>query len=86
MLYEVITRTGVLRTEGRIVDVSLNAENGHLERVVLKSGESVEGDFFIDCSGFSALLMEKAMGVKFQDWSQWLPCDRAVAVPSRNVV
>jgi tryptophan halogenase len=68
-----------------VVDVSLNPENGHLESLLLKSGERIEADFFIDCSGFSALLIEKSMQVKFQDWSQWLPCDRAVAVPSQNV-
>ena len=75
-------RLGVTRTEGRIVDVELRPEDGFIERLVLQGGERIAGDFFIDCSGFSALLTEKALGVKFVDWSQWLPCDRAVAVPS----
>jgi len=83
-LREYAERTGVQRTEGRVVDVSLHPESGHLERLLLQSGEQGEGDFFIDCSGFSALLIEKTMQVKVQDWSQWLPCDRAVAVPSQN--
>ena len=75
---------GVKRTEGKIVDVELRPEDGYIENLVLKSGERIGGDFFIDCSGFAALLTEKALGVKFIDWSQWLPCDSAVAVPSKN--
>lgn len=76
---------GVKRTEGRIVDVELRPEDGYIDKLVLKGGERIGGDFFIDCSGFAALLIEKSLGVKFIDWSQWLPCDSAVAVPSRNV-
>lgn len=76
---------GVKRTEGKVVKVKLKPEDGFIESVTLASGEKIEGDFFIDCSGFRALLIGKAMRVKFQDWSQWLPCDRAVTVASRNV-
>jgi tryptophan halogenase len=76
---------GVERIEGRIVDVELRADDGHIENLVLKGGDRIPGEFFIDCSGFAALLTEKALGVKFIDWSQWLPCDSAVAVASRNV-
>lgn len=78
-------KLGVKRVEGRIVDVELRPEDGFIDQLVLKSGERIGGDFFIDCSGFSALLTEKALGVKFIDWSQWLPCDSAVAAGSKNV-
>ena len=72
---------GLRRIEGRIVDVQLHPEKGHIESVRLKSGETVWGDYFIDCSGFHSLLMHTMLHVPFEDWSQWLPCDRAVAVP-----
>lgn len=75
---------GVRRTEGRIVDVRLNGESGDIETIQLESGELVPGDLFVDCSGFVSLLLGKALQEPFQDWSRWLPADRAVAMPCRT--
>lgn len=71
---------GAKRIEGKVLETTLNGETGFIDSVRLESGEVVHGDLFFDCSGFRALLMEKALGVGFTDWAHWLPCDTAQTV------
>ncbi len=87
-LREFAEQRGVERTEGKLVEVNRNDEAGNkagdIRSITMASGEEIAGDLFIDCSGFRSLLLGDALGVGWEDWSQWLPCDRAFAVPTER--
>jgi len=76
---------GVKRIEGIVKQVNQNDETGFIESIELDNGHKIDGDLFIDCTGMAALLIEKTLHAGFEDWSHWLPCDRAVALPCESV-
>lgn len=77
-------RFGVQRLEGIISQVNLDSTSGEIRSLTLQSGVEIEGDLFIDCTGQRALLIGDALGVGYEDWGHWLPCDRAIAVQTES--
>lgn len=75
---------GVIRLDRKIVRADRGAAD-RIEGVHFDNGESLSADFYVDCSGFRGLLIEEALGAGFDDWRQWLPCDRAVAAPTASL-
>jgi tryptophan 7-halogenase len=72
---------GVVRKEGKIIEVQRDAVSGRISALLLNTGERIAGDLFIDCTGFRGLLIGETLGSEYLDFRHWLPCDRAVAVP-----
>ncbi len=78
-------RNGVVRIEGKVTSVQQREPDGFIDALVLADGRRVAGELFIDCSGMRGLLIEQTLHAGYEDWSHWLPCDTAIAVPSRPV-
>ena len=75
---------GVKRVEGKVTEVDQDSETGHVVSVKLEAGTTVTADLFIDCSGFRGLLINQTLKSGSVDWTKWLPCNRAIAIPSRS--
>lgn len=76
---------GVRRSEGRIASIEQRPDDGFVAALVMESGERIDGDLFIDCTGFRGLLIEQTLHTGYHDFSHWLPCDRAMAVGCERV-
>jgi tryptophan halogenase len=75
---------GVKRVEGKIAEVTQNPESGFITSLKMDSGQEIQGDLFIDCTGMRGLLIEQTMQTGFEEWGQWLPCDSAIAVQTES--
>ena len=80
----IVSRRVFPESRGLIANSSICPDTGFIKSLTLKSGQEIQGDLFLDCSGFRGLLIEQALQTGYEEWSHWLPCDRAVAVPSES--
>ncbi len=83
-LREYAEARGVTRIEGKVTSVEQNSETGFITSVITENGQEFDADFFVDCTGFSGVLIEKALKTGYEDWSHWLPCNKAVTVTTES--
>lgn len=76
---------GIKRIEGKIDKVNIDHSSGNISSLTLASGQVIDGDLFLDCTGQRALLIEQALHTGFEDWSHWLPCDSAIALQTKSI-
>lgn len=84
-LRKIADEYGVVRQEGKIKRVEQDPESGYITALELESGQRIEGDLFIDCTGFRGLLIEQTLNAGYEDWTHWLPSNSAVAVQTKSV-
>jgi tryptophan halogenase len=83
-LAKIAINMGVTHHEGVVTHVTQNPDSGFVESIQMADGASISGDFFIDCSGFKGLLIEQVLHTGYTDWSEWLPCNKAVVMPCES--
>ena len=79
------TKLGVKHVEGFIDKVILAPENGFIKSLLLKDGQEIAGDLFLDCTGFKAMLIEGALNTPWVPYGHYLPCDSAIAMQTELV-
>jgi tryptophan halogenase len=84
-LRKIAEEHGAVRIEGKIEAVQQHEQTGFITGLRLESGQQIDGDFFVDCTGFRGLLIEQTLHAGYDDWQHWLPCDSALAVQTENV-
>ena len=84
-LRKIAEEHGAVRIEGKIDAVQQHEQTGFITGLRLEDGQQIEGDFFVDCTGFRGLLIEQTLHAGYDDWQHWLPCDSALAVQTENV-
>ena len=81
-LQNLAMQKSVKHISGEVTNVTVRPTDGFLESITLHDESKLTGDLFLDCSGFKGLLIEKVLHTAYEDWSGWLPCNKAIAAQS----